>query len=748
MSYTIAVVDEGLLSLTRFRTPNPWNSFYAKEALGVKTWDVYDQVLGAFGGELERILSVGGDGEVNPDAVDQRANRFKPVVVHLGPFELEKGKTAKHNIQLPNYVGAVRTMVVAANNGAYGNIDKTTPVRKPLMVLATLPRVIGPTEEVKLPVNVFAMEDKVKNVTVTLKDLSNMATITGNGAQTIKFSQPGEQLVTFDLKMKERIGVARFQVIAEGAGEKATQEIEIQVRNPNPIVTSSYKEVLTPGQDWEQAFESLGMPGTNEAILEVSNIPPINLGEKLNYLIQYPYGCIEQTTSSGFPQLYVSRILELDNNQQKEIPANIRATLKRLNQFQTSQGGFGYWPGDDEASDWGSTYAGHFMLEAKSLGYTLPPGMLNRWIAYQQRMAKNWNFNESYGYYGRRGWELSQAYRLYTLALAGSPDLAAMNRLREAGKLQNTTSWRLAAAYALAGQTEIGKKLIENLTIEVPDYTELAYTYGSSLRDRGMILETLVLLGEDTKAAELIQYISDQLDSGRWYGTQTIAYCLLAVGKYIGDGGVGKSFAFAFQQGNGAVVNVGSEKPLMQILLDEDKARSVKISNSSNTKLFARLVVSGQPLIGKETAQSNDLNLEIVYKAINGKVLDPAALAQGTDFIAEVSITNPGSRGIPYEEMAIHQIFPSGWEILNTRMDGVQNFKEANTPEYQDFRDDRVYTFFDINANTKQIYRIQLNAAYQGRFYMPAVSCEAMYDKTINARTAGQWVEVKGISGS
>lgn len=170
MTYTVAVVDEGLLGLTRFKTPNPWESFFAREALGVRTWDVYDMVLGAYGGELERILSIGGDAGINRKAAQDRANRFKPVVLHLGPFQLGRGGKAKHQIKIPNYIGAVRTMVVASGEGAYGSVEKMTPVKKPLMILATLPRVLGPGETLKLPVNVFAMESKVKNVNVSVSE--------------------------------------------------------------------------------------------------------------------------------------------------------------------------------------------------------------------------------------------------------------------------------------------------------------------------------------------------------------------------------------------------------------------------------------------------------------------------------------------------------------------------------------------------------------------------------------------------
>src|SRR5690606_24854412 len=169
-TYTIAVVDEGLLDLTSFKTPNPWDEFFAREALGVKTWDVYDQVIGAFGGRIDQVFSIGGDGMASA-AGTKKANRFKPMVVFLGPFELQAGHRQKHQIHVPKYIGSVRTMVIAGNvnQNAYGIAEKTTAVKKPLMVLASAPRKITPKERVTLTVTVFAMDQSGINVTVILK---------------------------------------------------------------------------------------------------------------------------------------------------------------------------------------------------------------------------------------------------------------------------------------------------------------------------------------------------------------------------------------------------------------------------------------------------------------------------------------------------------------------------------------------------------------------------------------------------
>src|SRR5690606_33231543 len=199
MTYTLAVVDEGLLDLTRFKTPNAWNDFYARQALGVKTWDVYDDVIGAYGGKINQIFSIGGDEDLM-GANAQKANRFKPCVIYLGPFTLAKGQTKSHTVQMPNYVGSVRTMVVAGDSSAeaYGNVEKTTPVRKPLMVLASFPRKVSQGENITLPITVFAMENQVKNVNIQIKT-NNKIKVIGTASQSLSFATPDEKMAYFNL---------------------------------------------------------------------------------------------------------------------------------------------------------------------------------------------------------------------------------------------------------------------------------------------------------------------------------------------------------------------------------------------------------------------------------------------------------------------------------------------------------------------------------------------------------------------
>jgi uncharacterized protein YfaS (alpha-2-macroglobulin family) len=154
-----------------------------------------------------------------------------------------------------------------------------------------------------------------------------------------------------------------------------------------------------------------------------------------------------------------------------------------------------------------------------------------------------------------------------------------------------------------------------------------------------------------------------------------------------------------------------------------------------------KLQLDGIPAIGDMTSSENDLKMKVRYTDLNFKEINPSALEQGTDFIAEVTITHPGVR-TNYQEMALTQIFPSGWEIRNLRMDEGESTKVADEPEYQDIRDDRVHSYFDLNRSETKTFRILLNATYLGEFYLPTVLCEAMYDNEITSHKAGKWVKV------
>lgn len=742
MTYTLAVVDEGLLDLTRFKTPDPWSHFYAKQALGVKTWDIYDMVLDGYGGKLDRYISIGGDGNGAGNKKGKKANRFVPVVKFLGPFTLQSGAKKSHTISMPNYVGSVRTMVVARNGDAYGSAEEATPVKKPLMLLATLPRVLGPNESLTLPANVFAMEDNIKNVKVSVETSDNLS-IKGSDLQNLSFSKVGDQQAYFDMNVAGQTGIAKVKMSADGHGETAYEEVNIDIRNPNPYTSKVYEASVEPGQEWEMDYELFGTMGSNEGVLELSNMPPMNFGRRLKYLIRYPYGCVEQTTSSVFPQLYLETVTELSDKRKYKIETNIKRGLERLSLFQTSSGGLAYWPGDNSVNEWGTNYASHFILEAKDKGYYVPDHIIKGLIKYQDAAADNFDVSSITKDHRWRG--RTQAYRLYTLAKAGSPNIGAMNRLKAKTGLSAATAHMLAASYAIIGQKDVAKQLVANVNLEVDAYVETGYSYGSGVRDMAMMAEAQQIIGNTNEAAQLIKRISQEMSTQRWYSTQTTAYSLLSIGKFLSSYEK-DDLKYEYIINKGTAITGISKKPTIQAAVEVESSsnKSVKVKNTSSSIMYVRYVLSGQlPPGSAEETSSKHIKLAVNYTDKDGKQVDPKRIKQGTDFVAKVTVTNLGSRGRNINEVAISQIFPSGWEIQNDRLSSMSDANGNSRYDYRDIRDDRVYTFFDINGrNASYTYYVNLTAAYAGKFYLSPVAVEAMYDNEIQAKNEGMWVEV------
>lgn len=737
MTYTIAMVEEGLLDLTRFKTPNAWDEFYSREALGVKTWDIFDDVIGAYSGSIDQVFAIGGDGSA-AKGKNKKANRFKPVVTYLGPFELEAGGRNNHTIKLPNYIGAVRTMVIAGNNEseAYGSTDKSVEVKKPLMVLATLPRKLSPGEKVTLPVTVFAMEPKVKSVSLSLK-LSDGISVVGNATQQLSFSKPDEQMAYFELDVSNAKGINTVEVIASGNGERSTYKVELDVVNPNPITSKFETTELEANATKVLEFSTFGVSGTNKATIEFSTLPPLDFSKRLQYLIRYPHGCVEQTTSGVFPQLYLTDIFDLTYEKKQNIQSNIENGIKRLGNFQRPNGGLSYWIGENTANDWGTSYAGHFMIEAEKKGYVLPLTFKSNWLNYQKQAARDWRPS-----YRQNNSDLAQAYRLYTLALAGNPDLASMNRLREFEEISNEAKWRLAAAYALAGQKEASEELSRTANIDFQPKDYNYYTYGSVNRNRAMALETMIIT-KNPNARALSKELAKALSSDQWMSTQTTAYSLLAMAKLVkANGGKNMKFTYTFND-NTETINTKSSIAQRELSV-VDGLNTLTLENAESNLVFVRVLNSGKLPLGQELAEQRGLSVSVIYTDLKGNRIDESKLSQGQDLVARISVSNKDNRSL--KDIALTQIFPSGWDIVNTRFTDFGD-TTTSTARYTDIRDDRVNFYFDLggngNSNSTKIFTVMLNASYLGRYYLPGTQVEAMYDNDFFVRTKGRWIEVK-----
>lgn len=734
MTYTVQIVDEGLLDLTNYRTPNPWKHFYAKEALGVTTWDVYDDVIGAYGGTIDQILAIGGDGDLAGSEA-KKANRFKPVVIHLGPFELPASGRKIHKITLPNYVGSVKTMVVASNTKqkAYGKADVKTPVKKPVMVLVSAPRLLAPEEEFTLPVNVFVMEDRVKNVNVSLKS-NDALTVVGETTKKVSFKRPGDQIVNFKVKVKPGYGIGKLFVEAQSGKETAKSNIEFNIQNPNLVSSVKYSKSINKKGQFSIDFEAFGELNSNSVEIEFSNFPPINLSGRLGYLIRYPHGCLEQTTSKIFPQLYLPKIVDLSEDKKSKIQYNINQAIAKLATFQTSEGGLSYWPYSSYYESWAEVYATHFIIEAEANGYVLPLGFKGQLLAHFSKQAKLWKNTSNYS-------TTTQAYRLFVLAKANKPEISAMNRLREHTALTDMAKYRLAHAYILIGQQHMAKSLIADIgEVKYSSPDNYRYNFGSLIRDKAFVLETELALNNLDQSKYLAEYISEALNNeNRWMSTQTTAYAIRAMALYsdvVKTNGMDFSYEIDADHKGEIVSTNGIE------IYSSDISKgsfTLKVDNKKNGPLFVSMVANGKYPVGNDFPESRGFTISTQYKNLDGQLISVDSLKQGTNFIAEVSVRNNESKWL--SNVALSQLFPSGWEVINTRFTDFG--MPANPPtDYTDIRDSKVNYFFSIGRHKQKTFRIMINASYLGKYYLPGVQCEAMYDNDFFVRGKGKWVQI------
>ena len=739
MTYTLAIVDDGLLDLTNFKTPDPWNDFYSREALGIRTWDMYDNVLGASSGSYSSLFSTGGDATLKP--ADAKANRFKPVVKFIGPFYLGKGKSQTHTLKLPMYVGSVRAMVVAGQDGAYGNAEKTAFVRTPLMMLSTLPRVLSIQEEITVPVNIFAMENQVKNVTVSLQVSGGGVQIVGANQQSLKFTQPGDQLVFFTLKTGSKTGKATIHLTANGGGQQTKETIEIDVRNPNPVVTLRNSQWIEAGQSKELSYNLSSSSTNNQIKLEVSRIPSVDISRRFDFLYNYQHHCTEQLTSKALPLLFVAQFKTIDKTEAEKIKTNVQEAIRQIYGRQLPNGGFVYWPGNAVADEWISSYAGMFLTLAQEKGYAVHANVLNKWKRFQRAAAQNWRMPQEASGWQQWQSELQQAFRLYTLALAGVPEYGAMNRMKEQTGLSIQAKWRLAAAYALTGKMKPAEELVYNVETTVNPYSSMNQIYGSSDRDEAMILETLILMNRERDALQQAKVVSKNLSQEDWFSTQSTAFALMAMGRLAEK--LSGTLDFVWSWNDKQQPAVKSAKAVFEKeIATTPKSGTVSVKNQGKGALSVDLITRTQLLNDTLPAISDNLRMDIRYANLNGTPLSVNDIIQGTDFMAITSISNISGTS-DYTNLALTHIIPSGWEIYNERMVAPKTENVAadgsgqsvSKYSYQDIRDDRVLTYFNLRRGETKVFTVRLQATYAGNFILPAVQCEAMYDVNVQARS-------------
>ena len=736
-SFTLAVVDEGLLDLTNFKTPDPWKFYFQKLALGVRTSDNFDEIIGALMPDMDSYLSIGGGYEMEGSAKkanEQDSRRFKAVSLFSQVKEIKAKSREKIKFKMPQYIGSVRVQLVGVSNGAFVKKDTTVAVKKPLMILPTVPRATKPGDKFKIPVSVFATDESVKDVKVSLQ-VSPEIKIIGKNNFSLSFEKIGELDGNFEVETMPVLGNAKIIVSAVGGKYKIADTISLPVLSSSATYTEVLQGQILSGETWNAKIEPFGMANTHKATLVLSTMPNLRTGERLDYLINYPYGCLEQTVSGMFPQLYIDTFSDIDSKKRLEISENINAGIKRLSTFSLNRG-FSYWPNQSNVSadNWSSSYAGHFMMEAKKAGYSIPNNLFNNW--------KNWEIQEA----NKTGRNFrNQAYRLFLLSMAGEEQTGAMNLMKEnhLSNLDWVSKYLLAGAYYLAGNESAANQILEYKGRDLHEYRENSQSFGSSLRDRALAALVLTTMKKQREANEIYLELAKEWNQRNWWSTQESAFMLLAFAA-ISDKMSGSDVEAQWK------VNGKSQK----ILVKPNKAQQIDLSDfgsadfevsALNGTLFTELQTKGLPAEDKIKSGSKGIVLHRILYDKDGREITSSQIKQGETFWLVFKVTSVSPSRI--ENLALSSILPSGFEISNERFFGENNSLpiriSLSVPNYMDIRDDRVDWFFDLNSGETKNFAAQIHPSFAGSFRWSSVVLEAMYNPDYFVRIAGERIVVK-----
>lgn len=718
-NYTVAIVDEGLLDLTDFKTPDIWKGFYAKTGFTLKTYDTYSQIIPKF---------TGGDSVLGGLRVDKNrddsAQRFKPVALFNTPARSDETGFAKLKFKMPSYMGSVRVMVVANENDAYGSVSKDIQVSAPLVMLETLPRTLKIGDNFTLLTQIFKTENRIKNATLSVRSKNSLIKISPD-TQTIDFKSATNLEVMMDANVSDnRIGKELLEFELKSEDYTYKNEIEIDIKPINAYTYENNTSLIKAGESKEFIIKDYIL-GTTNATLKLSPTPILDMDKRIKYLLNYPYGCIEQTTSAVLPQLFLDKF-STEFDKQKAIN-NINAAIERYSNFQTADGGFAYWQGGDESNAWGSNYAGMFLILAKQNGYFVPDSMYERWLKYEQ------NFVQKSVY---RDYMMDiKANSLYLLAMAKKPNISEMNLLYDnLNTLSTEAKWQLAAAYKLAGVEDTAKQIASKISIE-PDSKYSFYTYGSLVRDEAIIANAYKQI-YGTNNEELLQKISDTLLSKDYLSTQSTGYALYALAMGANLENMNENFMDATLKIDDQAYTINQNQ--MQIFSFNDEKAIV----SANKDIFVSFGVEGVKA-SENSAFSNKISLDRAFYDEKGNKISPSEIGSGQTFYMRISVSlNEGANYV--SNIALTQILPSGWEVSNTLLDdNTPSFIKNSNYDFIDVRDDKIMWFFGLNKNRTHHFYIKLNAITPGSYTLSGAYAEAMYDDTYRALSESEKVVVK-----
>jgi uncharacterized protein YfaS (alpha-2-macroglobulin family) len=741
---TVSAVDVGILNITQFPVPDANKHFFAQRRLGVDAYDVYGRIIESLGGEIGRIR-FGGDMALQPLAQARRpTSKVQTVDLFSGPVKLDAKGNAKIALKVPDFNGTLRVSALAYSAERYGNGDAEIIVRAPIVAEASYPRVLAPGDRSNVTLDLTNFTGKAGDFAVKIEGLGPLTV--AQGARSAKLAVGGKTTLTFPLSAGEGYTTAKIRVQVNGNGFKVDRRFDVPVRPAWPSVlrvkTQTLNELGTIAMD--AGFADGLMPGSVTAQMTVSALPPIPFASALKDVLEYPYGCAEQTTSKGYAALVMdadtAKMLDAKGLDAATRKARMDGAFGRLASMQMSNGHFSMWGDDSYVNPALTPYIVEFLLDAREGGFAVPEAMLQKAL---QRLSEDLlaGGNEFYGQTYRDHLKFAyQAHAGYVLARVNRAPLGTLRALydNERGKAKNGLSMvHLGLALSLQGDKNRGNKAIAAGFAFKSGYEYLG-DYSSPLRDSALMIALTHERGlakpeYDAKVVALGKELDVRRDY-RWFYLSTQEQVALArVGKaLLAD--QKKLVSGIWRMGDAS--DPVTERRMQGRRVDYTSlARGFRFEPQGAVPLYASLEIAGVP----RTAPAEDksvIGIERKWYTTDGKPWKPGPITEGEALIVALNIT--ADQYMP--DALLTDLLPAGLEIENFNLsdakqwadvvvDGIEITDRGSAAEvlHEEYRDDRFVAAIKLNrGQTARVFYL-VRAVTPGTYTVPPSLVEDMY---------------------
>jgi uncharacterized protein YfaS (alpha-2-macroglobulin family) len=728
---TLAAVDEGICQVKNYKTPDPYGYFYAKRALETETFDFFKHLLPEPRQRKGQGSVGGGEAELAKRVNPLGVKRFKPLALWSGILKTDGAGAAEVSLDIPEFNGELRLMALAYKGDRFGSAQRGIKVADPIVITPALPRFLSPNDSTIMPVTAFNTTEKPATLKFEVETSGGVEALARS--MTLDVGPNQERFVGIPLRTSNTIGKATVKVVTSALGERLETTTEIPIRPVSPFMAEGFSGAVDGGNSVTQKVADSYLPYGRRCTITLSPYPVANFAKELKNLLGYPHGCLEQTVSKAFPQIYlrdIAGILAPEALSGGSPMYFVNEAISKVASMQMADGAFLYWPGGGSTNTWTTVYATHFLLEAKKAGYAVPEATLKSALDAVGQIARG-KKTEDYSSFDanrivvRRIADKAVLYGLYVLAIGGVPEQAVMNFYRNEKSLLTTdTRYLLAAAFALSGDRRTYTELLPPQFATEEAQRTSGWNFDSPIRANALILN--VLLETDLNSVNIpryMEYLSKVYRSSSWYSTQDDAFTLLAFGK------AARLASAAKVEG---VVTVGEKqyayKGGNQKLDVEPYGKNVTLSMTGTGRVYYSIVTEGIRSDGVVRIEDKNLQVRREFLDRSGAPVHPASVRQNDLIVVKITLNSSVDR---LEYVAITDLLPAGFEVENPRITETTNYafiKNPSVPEYMDIRDDRINVYTSFRGKRQQTFYYAVRAVTAGTFQEAPIVAEAMYD--------------------